>query len=107
MGWSEENEKQYGYIYLSDLQANYRYTNFTYNVCKVISEALISILSEYEDHSARALLRPIDGEDDIMEGIYAAMSKADKEKIWKDAHKRLYKMYIEQIVLYFFYFIFD
>lgn len=75
----EENEKQYGYIYLSDLQANYRYTNFTYNVCKVISEALISILSEYEDHSARALLRPIDGEDDIMEGIYAAMSKADKD----------------------------
>ena len=40
---------------------------------------LISILSEYEDHSARSLLRPIDGEDNIMEGIYAAMSKADKD----------------------------
>lgn len=75
----EENDKQYGYIYLSDLQANYRQTNFTYNLCKEISEALISILKEYEDHSARALLRPLDGVDDIMEGIYAAMSKADKD----------------------------
>ena len=75
----EENDKQYGYIYLSDLQANYRQTNFTYNLCKEISEALISILEEYEDHSSRALLRPLEGSDDIMEGIYAAMSKADKD----------------------------
>ena len=75
----EENDKQYGYIYLSDLQANYRQTNFTYNLCKEISEALINILKEYEDHSARSLLRPLDGVDDIMEGIYAAMSKADKD----------------------------
>lgn len=75
----EDNDKQYGYIFLSDLQANYRYVNFTYNICKQISETLIGILAENEDHSARALLRPLDGEDDIMEGIYAAMSKADKD----------------------------
>lgn len=75
----EENNKQYGYVCLSDLRPNYRYVNFTYNECKTISEALICILKEYEDHSARALMRPLDGVDDIQEGIYAAMSKADKD----------------------------
>ena len=75
----EDNDKQYGYINLEKLQANFKFVNFTYYLCKATSEALISILSEYEDHSARALLRPLDVEDSIMEGIYSAMSKADKD----------------------------
>lgn len=75
----EENGKQYGYIYLDNLRPTYNYVEFDYNTCQYISQKLIEILETYEDHSAAALLRPIEGEDNITEGIYSAMAQADAD----------------------------
>lgn len=74
----EENRNQYGYIFLDKLRPTYNYVNFDYGTCQYISQSLIEILSSYEDHSASGLLRPLDGEDNITEGIYSAMAQADE-----------------------------
>lgn len=77
---SKENvQNQYGYIFLDNLSPRYNYINFDYTVCQHISKALIKILCDYNDHSARALLRPLEGVDNSEEGIYSAMSKANAD----------------------------
>ena len=77
---SKENlQNQYGYIFLDDLTPRYNFINFDYRTCQTISEMLIGILESYEDHSARALLRPLEGTDNTAEGIYSAMARADAE----------------------------
>lgn len=77
---SQENlQNQYGYIFLDNLSPRYNFINFDYRTCQSISETLIDILENYEDHSARALLRPLEGTDNTAEGIYSAMARADAE----------------------------
>ena len=75
----EENRNRYGYIILDNLRPTYNYVEFDYNTCQYVSQKLIEILETYEDHSATALLRPIEGEDNITEGIYSAMAQADAD----------------------------
>lgn len=75
----EESRNQYGYIFLENLRPTYNYINFDNGTCQYISQKLIEILSSYEDHSAPALLRPLEGEDNITEGIYRAMAQADED----------------------------
>lgn len=75
----ENSQKQYGYIFLNNLSPRYNYIGFDYLKCQCISESLINILSKYEDHSARAMLRPLEGVDNFTEGIYSAMAKADAD----------------------------
>lgn len=75
----EEKRNQYGYVFLDNLRPTYNFINFDYNICQYISQKLIDILATYEDHSASALLRPLEGEDNITEGIYGAMAKADED----------------------------
>ena len=75
----EENKKQYGYIFLDNLTASYRYTDFDYSICSSISNRLIEILQSYPEHTASFLLRPLEGEDNITEGIYQAMANADED----------------------------
>ena len=77
---SKENiQKQYGYIFLDNLSPRYNYCNFDHTICQHICESLIKILCGYNDHSARALLRPLEGADNSSEGIYSAMAKADAD----------------------------
>ncbi len=75
----ENTQQQYGYIFLDNLSPRYNYIGFDYSTCQYISESLISILRSYDDHSARALLRPLDGIDNVSEGIYSAMARADAD----------------------------
>ena len=75
----EDNNKQYGYIFLDTLTPTYRYTNFDYNLCSYISGSLIEILSSYPEHTPAYLLKPLEGEDNIIEGIYQAMANADED----------------------------
>lgn len=75
----ENNQNQYGYICLNNLSPRFNFINFDYLTCKNISDVLIKILSQYKDHSSRALLRPLDGTDNFEEGIYGAMAKADAD----------------------------
>lgn len=75
----ENSQNQYGYIFLDTLQPTYRFVNFDIGTCQYICQTLVNILVGYEDHSARALLRPIEGSDNSVEGIYSAMAKADAE----------------------------
>ena len=77
----EENTQQYGYVFLDSLTPTYRYVNFDNRTCEYISQCLIEILRSYEDHSATALLRPIEGADNITEGIYSAMEHSDEDGI--------------------------
>lgn len=75
----DDNKKQYGYIMLDQLSPIYKYKSveIDYNTCRYISESLVNILRNYEDHSIQALLRPLGETSNITEGIYAAMSKAN------------------------------
>ena len=75
----EDNNKQYGYIFLDTLTPTYRYTDFDYNLCSYISGLLINILSSYPEHTPAYLLKPLEGEDNIVEGIYQAMANADED----------------------------
>lgn len=75
----ESGQNQYGYIFLDTLQPTYRFVNFDMTTCQNVCETLIEILRSYEDYSARALLRPIEGTDNVSEGIYSAMAKADSD----------------------------
>ena len=75
----EDNNKQYGYIFLDTLTPTYRYTDFDYNLCSYISGSLIDILSSYPEHTPAYLLKPLEGEDNIIEGIYQAMANADED----------------------------
>lgn len=72
----EENQDQYGYIFLDNLRPNYNYINFDRATCENVSNCLINILQTYHDHSAAGLLQPLDGENNITEGIYQAMEHA-------------------------------
>ena len=77
---SKENvQKQYGYIFLDNLSPRYNFINFDYTTCQHICESLKKILCGYDDHSARALLRPLEGVDNSEEGIYSAMAKANAD----------------------------
>lgn len=73
----EENQDQYGYIFLENLRATYNYINFDRATCEYISNCLVNILQTYSDHSAAGLLQPLDGENNITEGIYQAMEHVD------------------------------
>lgn len=75
----EDSNKKYGYIFLDTLTPTYRYTDFDYNLCSYISGSLIEILSSYPEHTPAYLLKPLEGEDNIREGIYQAMANADEE----------------------------
>ena len=75
----EDSNKQYGYIFLDTLTPTYRYTDFDYNLCAYISGSLIEILSSYPEHTPAYLLKPLEGEDNIIEGIYQAMANADED----------------------------
>lgn len=75
----EDNNKQYGYIYLNTLTPIYKHINFDYNLCSYISGVLIEILSSYPEHTPAYLLKPLEGEDNIVEGIYQAMANADED----------------------------
>lgn len=75
----EDNNKQYGYIFLDTLTPTYRYTDFDDNLCSYISDSLINILCNYPKHTPTDLLRPLEGEDNITEGIYQAMADADED----------------------------
>ena len=73
----EENQDQYGYIFLDNLRATYNYINFDRATCEYVSNCLVNILQTYPNHSAAGLLQPLDGENNITEGIYQAMEHAD------------------------------
>lgn len=75
----EDNDKQYGYIFLDTLTPTYRYVNFEQPVCSYISNSLIDLLNTCPQHTASYLLQPIDGANNIAEGIYKAMDKADED----------------------------
>ena len=75
----EDNNKQYGYIYLNTLTPIYKHINFDYNLCSYISSLLIEILSSYPEYTPAYLLKPLEGEDNIVEGIYQAMANADED----------------------------
>ena len=75
----EDNHKQYGYIYLNTLTPIYKHINFDYNLCSYISSLLIEILSSYPEYTPAYLLKPLEGEDNIVEGIYQAMANADED----------------------------
>lgn len=75
----EDNDKQYGYVFLDTLTPTYKYTNFDFNVCAFISVSLIEILKTYPEYSPEYLLKPLEEEDNIVEGIYQAMEKADED----------------------------
>jgi superfamily II DNA helicase RecQ len=75
----DDNRKQYGYIFLDTLTPRFNFIDFELDVCRHISFALVRILSEYKEHSAYALMTPIDNSTDVEEGIYGAMQKADAD----------------------------
>ena len=75
----EDNNKQYGYIYLNTLTPIFEHINFDYNLCSYISGLLIEILSSYPENTPTYLLKPLEGEDNIIEGIYQAMANADED----------------------------
>ncbi|MCI6644132.1 MAG: DEAD/DEAH box helicase [Bacteroidales bacterium] len=75
----EDSELQYGYLFLGGLHPSYNFINFDRGVCTDIINALISILKSYKDHSAKALLKPLEGGDYLEQGIYHAMAQADKD----------------------------
>ena len=75
----EDSGKQYGYVFLDTLTPSYKYTNFDYSLCTYISDSLIGILRSYPEYTPAYLLRPLEGEDNITEGIYQAMANADED----------------------------
>ena len=75
----KDSNKQYGYIYLDTLTPNFKHNNFDFNLCSYISGVLIEILSSYPEHTPAYLLKPLEGEDNIVEGIYQAMANADED----------------------------
>lgn len=75
----EESRRQYGFIFLDTLTPTYRYVDFDTNTCHIVSEALIDILKTYDDYSARSLLHPLEGEDNITEGIYSVLADVEKD----------------------------
>ena len=75
----EDSHKQYGYIFLDTLSPSFRYVDFDYNICSLVSTRLIEILQSYPEHTTSFLLHPMEGEDNITEGIYQAMANADED----------------------------
>ena len=75
----EDSHKQYGYIFLDTLSPSFRYVDFDYHICSLVSTRLIEILLSYPEHTTNFLLRPLEGEDNITEGIYQAMANADED----------------------------
>lgn len=75
----DDSNQQYGYLFLEGLRPSYNFINFDRGVCTDIINALISILKSYKDHSAKALLKPLEGGDNLEQGIYHAMAQADKD----------------------------
>ena len=72
---ADDSSQQYGYLFLDNLHATYRYVNFDISVCHHVMNTLINILSQLQDHSATWLSRPIAGVEVEDEGIYSAMSR--------------------------------
>ncbi len=99
----DDISKQYGYIMLNQLSPRYNYVNFEYNTCRYISESLINILRNYEDHSIQALLRPLGETSNVTEGIYAAMSKANEDGYvyvtvsWENQIQQDFEQFVQSI----------
>ena len=75
----DDNSQQYGYLFLEGLRPSYNFINFDRRICTDIINALTNILKSYKDHSAKALLTPLEGGENIEQGIYHAMAQADKD----------------------------
>lgn len=77
----EDKSKQYGYIFLDTLTPSFHFVNFDQQICRNITNTLINILNtSYPSHSANDLLKPLEGTDDVSEGIYKAMEKVDTDE---------------------------
>lgn len=77
---SKENvQNQYGYVFLDHLTPIFKFIHFKLAECQHISKTLIKLLRGFNDHSAHALLHPLEGVDNSEEGIYSAMSKANAD----------------------------
>ena len=74
-------DRQYGYLFLDNLQANYeyKYSGFQTAICASLTSQLIDILKTYEDHSAMALRKPIDNVSNESEGIFGALEEVDND----------------------------
>lgn len=74
------SNSQYGYVFLTNLRADYKYRcqEFLLKDCIKITEQLISILQSYKDYSANALRRPISGAINASEGIFGALEGTDE-----------------------------
>lgn len=71
---SKENvQNQYGYVFLDHLTPIFKFIHFKLAECQHISKTLIKLLRGFNDHSAHALLHPLEGVDNSEEGIYSAM----------------------------------
>ncbi len=70
----EDPSKQYGYLFLDNLFATYKFINFDYGLCNQVMNTLIAILSAYPDHSSAWLNHAIDGAMIDEYGIYAAIN---------------------------------
>ncbi len=75
----DDSSQQYGYLFLEGLRPSYNFINFDRRICTDIIEALTSILKSYKDHSAKVLSTPLEGRDNLEQGIYHAMAQADKD----------------------------
>lgn len=75
----DDSSQQYGYLFLEGLRPSYNFINFDRGVCTDIMNSLISILKLYKDLSAKTLLTPLEGGDNLEQGIYHAMAEADKD----------------------------
>lgn len=75
----EDNDKQYGYMFLDTLTPTYKFVNFEQSMCSYMSNSLIYLLNLYPKHTSSFLLQPLDGANNIAEGIYEAMDKADED----------------------------
>ena len=72
---SEEDELQYGYLFLESLRDTYRFKSeeLDLSICVTVLKKLIDILEELPDRTCNWLARPVDGAEVEDQGIYAAM----------------------------------
>lgn len=102
--FSEENDgMQYGFIFLNTLLPSYRYANFDPATREPVVNSLIEILKNYKEHDPNNLLRPLDEEDSITEGIFQALTHAEEDGIsyvvvsWENSIKQDYKTFENSI----------
>lgn len=99
-----DSNKQYGFLWLDRLFPVYKHVDFDLQICRNIIQSLIDILNKsYPNHSANDLLKPLEGTDDVSEGIYKAMEKADTDGYvfvtvsWKNQVQQDYDQFEQSI----------